>query len=360
MDVRAGAALTKRALVTGIAGQDGSYLAELLLERGYDVVGIVRDRAGRSVPEPRRRARPGRARAGESARPGRARRRAARARAARGLQPRVAVVRADVVAAARRHRRVRGRRRDVAARGDPRRRPRRSASTRRRRARSSASRRRCRRPRRRGSRRSRRTASRRRTATSSSTRTAAATGCTRAAGSSTTTSRRGGPSTSCRARSRTPRRRSRSGSSSELLLGDLGAQRDWGYAGDYVEAMWRMLQQDEPGGLRDRDRATLHTRRGARRARVRARRARLARATSRWTSRCCAGQAELHDLVGDASKARERLGWEPQVGFEDLVRLLVDAALEGLRRHEFVTPPPYTLAKWPISRSFPSTRSTRG
>ena len=78
----------------------------------------------------------------------------------------------------------------------------------------------------------------------------AATGALRAArlarGSSTTTSRPGGRSTSSRARSPTPRPRSASGSQGELWLGDLDARRDWGYAGDYVRAMWLMLQQDEP------------------------------------------------------------------------------------------------------------------
>ena len=114
----------------------------------------------------------------------------------------------------------------------------------------------------------------------------------------------------------------------ELALGDLGAQRDWGYAGDYVEAMRLMLQQDEPG---DYVVATgvLHTVENL---------VELAfshveldwREYVRVDPALVRGTAELHDLVGDASKARGRLGWSPQVQFEDLVRLLVDAARDRL------------------------------
>ena len=114
----------------------------------------------------------------------------------------------------------------------------------------------------------------------------------------------------------------------ELALGDLGAQRDWGYAGDYVEAMRLMLQQDEPG---DYVVATgvLHTVEEL---------VELAfshveldwREHVRVDPALVRGTAELHDLVGNASKARDRLGWSPQVRFEDLVRLLVDAARDRL------------------------------
>jgi GDPmannose 4,6-dehydratase len=114
----------------------------------------------------------------------------------------------------------------------------------------------------------------------------------------------------------------------ELALGDLRAQRDWGYAGDYVEAMRLMLQQDDPG---DYVVATgvLHTVEEIVDLA-------FARVSLDWHDHVridkslMRGAAELHDLVGDASKARSRLGWRPQVGFEDLVRLLVDAALDRL------------------------------
>jgi len=114
----------------------------------------------------------------------------------------------------------------------------------------------------------------------------------------------------------------------ELVLGELGARRDWGFAGDYVRAMWLMLQADEPGdyvvasGVSHSVEELVETAFGHVgldwRGHVRSDPA-LQR-----------GAAELHDLVGDASRARERLGWMPSVGFEELVQLLVDAELAAL------------------------------
>jgi GDPmannose 4,6-dehydratase len=114
----------------------------------------------------------------------------------------------------------------------------------------------------------------------------------------------------------------------ELSLGDLDAQRDWGYAQDYVDAMWRIVQCDDPG---DYVIATgeLHTVRELTEVA-------FAHVGLDWQEHVRVdeslkrGQAELHHLVGDASKARERLGWEPSIGFGDLVRLLVDAAAARL------------------------------
>ena len=114
------------------------------------------------------------------------------------------------------------------------------------------------------------------------------------------------------------------GLESELALGDLDAQRDWGYAGDYVEAMWRMLQQDEPN---DYVIATgeLHSVRELTEVA-------FAHVGLDWRDHVRVdeslkrGQAELHHLVGDASRARRELGWSPTVGFEELVSGLVDAA----------------------------------
>ena len=115
-----------------------------------------------------------------------------------------------------------------------------------------------------------------------------------------------------------------SGDESELQLGDLDAQRDWGYACDSVEAMRLMLQQDEPG---DYVIATgeLHSVRELVEVA-------FSHVGLDWQDHVRVdeslkrGQAELHHLVGDASKARERLGWRPTVTFEELVALLVDAA----------------------------------
>ena len=118
----------------------------------------------------------------------------------------------------------------------------------------------------------------------------------------------------------------------EVALGDLDARRDWGYAVDYVRAMWLMLQAGEPAdyvvatgrahsvgelvefafahvGLDWRDH--VRTEESLRR-----------------------GKAELHRLVGDASRARGRLAWAPSVTFEELMRLLVDTELARLRGSE--------------------------
>jgi GDPmannose 4,6-dehydratase len=115
----------------------------------------------------------------------------------------------------------------------------------------------------------------------------------------------------------------------ELRLGDLSSERDWGYARDYVEAMWAMLQQDEPGeyviatgvrhSVKDLVRAAFEPLGLDPREHVR---------TDPSLRR---GRAELHDLVGDPSKARERLGWSPSVGFEELVELMVEADVARLR-----------------------------
>jgi GDPmannose 4,6-dehydratase len=115
----------------------------------------------------------------------------------------------------------------------------------------------------------------------------------------------------------------------ELWLGNLDARRDWGYAGDYVRAMQLMLEQDEPG---DYVIATGETH--SVRELVEAAFAYVGLDPAAYVqidSSLERGKAELHDLVGDPSKARERLGWEPTVGFEELVHLLVDADVERLR-----------------------------
>jgi GDPmannose 4,6-dehydratase len=115
----------------------------------------------------------------------------------------------------------------------------------------------------------------------------------------------------------------------ELVVGDLDACRDWGYAADYVRAMWLILQQDEPD---DYIVATglSHTVRDLVRCA-------FERAGLDWEEHVRSdpalrrGSAELHDLVGNPARARERLGWAPSVSFEELVGLLVDAELERLR-----------------------------
>ncbi|GAA5147681.1 GDP-mannose 4,6-dehydratase [Nocardioides marinquilinus] len=119
------------------------------------------------------------------------------------------------------------------------------------------------------------------------------------------------------------------GLQSELVLGNLDAERDWGFAGDYVEAMWLMLQQ--PTGD-DFVVATGETR--SVRDFVRAAFAHVG--VDDWQRHVRQDErfmrpAEVDRLVGDASKAREVLGWKPRVGFDELVRLMVEADVEATR-----------------------------
>jgi GDPmannose 4,6-dehydratase len=115
----------------------------------------------------------------------------------------------------------------------------------------------------------------------------------------------------------------------ELVLGDLSARRDWGYAGDYVRAMWRMLQHDEPGDY------VIAT--GVSRSVEDLVACAFDVVALDWREHVRSdpslfrGSAELHDLVGDASKARRVLGWEPVVSFEELVGLMVEADLARLQ-----------------------------
>ena len=124
------------------------------------------------------------------------------------------------------------------------------------------------------------------------------------------------------------------GLETELLLGDLDSRRDWGYAKDYVQAMWLMLQQDEPA-----DYIVATGESHSVEALVECAFARVAldwRDYVRSDPGLRRGTAELHHLVGDPTRARERLGWEQSVDFAGLVTLLVDAELERLGRQENV------------------------
>jgi len=119
------------------------------------------------------------------------------------------------------------------------------------------------------------------------------------------------------------------GFSGELWLGDLDARRDWGYARDYVRAMWLMLQRDEPDDFVIAT-GVAHSVEDL----VACAFAHLGldwRAYVHIDQSLQRGKAELHHLVGDPSKARDQLGWEPTLSFEDLVRMLVDKEIERLR-----------------------------
>jgi GDPmannose 4,6-dehydratase len=113
-----------------------------------------------------------------------------------------------------------------------------------------------------------------------------------------------------------------------VQLGDLDACRDWGYAGDYVRAMWLMLQQDEPG---DYVIATgqLHSVRDVV-ARAFARVGLDPEPYVRVDESLRRGKAELYDLVGDPAKAERELGWRREVEFGALIDMLVDADVASL------------------------------
>lgn len=111
----------------------------------------------------------------------------------------------------------------------------------------------------------------------------------------------------------------------ELVLGDLDARRDWGYAGDYVRAAWLMLQQEEPTDFVIATGTTYSVRDLVERA--------FSvvgldyRDYVRTDPGLVRGGNDRADVVGDASRARELLDWRPEMSFDDLVRLLVEADL---------------------------------
>jgi GDPmannose 4,6-dehydratase len=115
----------------------------------------------------------------------------------------------------------------------------------------------------------------------------------------------------------------------QLALGNLDAERDWGFAGDYVNAMWLMLQQDEP---EDYVVATgvAHSVREC--VEVAFDQAGLSVEEHVAIDEAFLRPAEVEHLIGDARKAREKLGWEAEVGFEQLIRMMVDADHELLKR----------------------------
>ena len=117
------------------------------------------------------------------------------------------------------------------------------------------------------------------------------------------------------------------GLSKELCLGNLDAKRDWGFAGDYVEAMWLMLQQDTPD---DYVIATGETHSVQELVEVAFDRAGLDWRRYVVLDSSLVRPAEVDLLIGDSSKARRILGWEPSVRFADLVRMMVDADLAHL------------------------------
>ena len=120
------------------------------------------------------------------------------------------------------------------------------------------------------------------------------------------------------------------GRQKELRLGNLDAKRDWGFAGDYVEAMWRMLQQEEPDDYVIATGETHSVREFCEEA--------FSYVGLDWQEYVKVDQkyfrpAEVDLLLGDPSKSRRVLGWEPQVTFKELARMMVDADLEAEGQH---------------------------
>jgi GDPmannose 4,6-dehydratase len=119
----------------------------------------------------------------------------------------------------------------------------------------------------------------------------------------------------------------KAGKVDELRLGNLDARRDWGYAKDYVQAMWLMLQQDEP---EDYVIATGETHTVRRCVEIAFEEVGLDWEQYVVIDDSLKRPAEVDLLVGDSTKARERLGWEPSTSFDELIRLMVDADRELL------------------------------
>ena len=119
--------------------------------------------------------------------------------------------------------------------------------------------------------------------------------------------------------------RIRLGLQDTLALGNLNARRDWGFAGDYVEAMWQMLQQPDPDDFVIATGEAHSVREFVQAAFARA-------GIEDWERYVVVDDqhfrpAEVDYLLGDAGKARERLGWSPRVSFTELVHMMVDADL---------------------------------
>jgi GDPmannose 4,6-dehydratase len=119
------------------------------------------------------------------------------------------------------------------------------------------------------------------------------------------------------------------GLDNELRLGNLEAQRDWGFAGDYVKAMWMMLQQDKPDDYVVATGQTHSVRRFCELA--------FGHVDLDYRDYVVQDErfmrpAEVDLLVGDASKAREQLGWQPETSLEEMVAMMVDSDIKLLKQ----------------------------
>jgi GDPmannose 4,6-dehydratase len=127
----------------------------------------------------------------------------------------------------------------------------------------------------------------------------------------------------------------------KLFLGNLDAKRDWGHAKDYVEAMWLMLQQDEP------DDYVIAT--GEQHSVQEFVEEAFSLLELDWQKHVEIDPkyfrpAEVESLLGDATKARQKLGWKPEIGFKELVRLMVDSDLRIAQKEHHLTNTPEPFA----------------
>lgn len=123
------------------------------------------------------------------------------------------------------------------------------------------------------------------------------------------------------------------GKQDKLELGSLDPKRDWGFAGDYVEAMWLMLQQDKP------DDYVIATGE-AHSVKEFVQKAFAVVGISDWEKHVVSGvaahnrPAEVEHLIGDYSKAKDELGWKPKTSFDELVKMMVEADLKQEKRNQ--------------------------
>ena len=118
------------------------------------------------------------------------------------------------------------------------------------------------------------------------------------------------------------------GLAKKLWLGNLEAKRDWGFAGDYIKAMWLMFQQDKPDDYVIATGETHSVKEFVQLA--------FSCAGLNWRDYIVIDKAfyrpaEVHLLKGDYSKAKRKLGWKPTVKFEELVKMMVDSDLKRLK-----------------------------
>ena len=126
--------------------------------------------------------------------------------------------------------------------------------------------------------------------------------------------------------------RIKEGLQKKLVMGNLDSKRDWGFAGDYVRAMWLMLQQDKPEDyvVATGETHSIHELLDLAFSHLQLDYRDFIEFNTKYTR-----PSEVDVLLGDASKARESLGWTPEVDFKGLVTMMVEHDLELARREKY-------------------------